>query len=1038
MRLLSPPHIFSIVALLLAGVSPLAAQQKAVDFKRDVRPILSDKCFACHGPDEKSREGGLRLDQRAGAFGTADSEEPVIIPGDVDKSLLIQRISSDDENERMPPPDHGKPLTAAEIELLKRWVANGAKWEDHWSFVVPTKPEVPQVAGMDPGKSEIDAFIRQRLADEGLKFSPRADKRTLIRRVTLDLTGLPPTPEEVDAFLADESPNAFEKVVDRLLSSERYGEHMGRFWLDAARYGDTHGLHLDNYREMWPYRDWVVSAFNRNLPYDEFVIEQIAGDLLENATDDQRIASGFNRCHVTTSEGGSIAEEVYTRNVVDRVVTTGTVMLGLTFDCTRCHDHKFDPFTMKEFYGLFAYFNSLDRNPLDGNAKDPAPIMKVPSPEQAQQLAAFDAELKDMKQRMQGEWPKVDAAQRIWMEELHAALVSQEPAAGKAQWEVLPPVSSVSQGGATLTLQEDQSVLASGENPAKEVYEFVLELGEGTWETVRLEGLTHPSLTEGGHGRSSNSNVVLTGFEAYSANSEGTEEWQRVGIDQAWADHEQSNGDFKIANAIDDKPDTGWATAGYEKKENRTALFHLKSPVQGPTKLKVVVRHESKYAQHQFGRVRLSVSHQNQLPINLPEEIRNLLKGDLAAMNAEQLGKLRTHYREKVTSDTEFIQLRDALAKKQKERDTLNGQIPTTLISSELPEPKPSFLLTRGEYDQKGDQVERRVPAVLSPFKEEWPNDRLGFAYWLTDSSNPLTSRVAVNRFWQQVFGTGLVKTSEDFGSQGEPPSHPELLDWLAVTFQEDGWDVKRFMKRLVMSDTYQQSSAVTPEVLEKDPKNRLLAHGPRFRLDAEVLRDQALFVSDMLVEKLGGPSVKPPQPDGLWLAVGYSGSNTVRFTPDKGPEKVHRRTLYTFYKRTAPPPQMTTFDGPSREACTVRRERTNTPLQSLLMFNDPQFVEAARGLAQRALEHVDGNEDRLSYMFLLVTGRNPTDQERAELSAGFSADLAHYQAHAEAAGELLKIGEFPLPTEYDAAELAALTMSANLMLNLDEVVSKN
>ncbi|MCA9032495.1 MAG: DUF1553 domain-containing protein, partial [Planctomycetaceae bacterium] len=442
-------------------------------------------------------------------------------------------------------------------------------------------------------------------------------------------------------------------------------------------------------------------------------------------------------------------------------------MLGLTLDCTRCHDHKFDPFTMKEFYGLFAYFNSLDRNPLDGNAKDPAPIMQVPSSEQAQQLAAFDAELKGMKQRVQGEWPEVDAAQQTWMDELHTALDSQQPAEGQEQWEILSPVSSVSQGGATLTLQEDQSILASGENPAKEVYEFVLELGEGTWETVRLEGLTHPSLTEGGHGRSANSNVVLTGFEAYSAASEGTEEWQRVGIDQAWADHEQSNGDFKIANAIDDKADTGWATAGYEKKENRTALFHLQSPVQGPTKLKVVLRHESKYGQHQFGRVRLSVSHQNQLPINLPEEIRNLLKGDLATLNPEQLGKLRTHYREQVTSDAEYIQLREALANKQKERDTLNGQMPTTVGSSELPEPKPSFYLNRGEYDQQGDQVERSVPAVLSPFKEEWPNNRLGFAYWLTDSSNPLTSRVAVNRFWQQLFGTGLVKTSEDFGSQG-------------------------------------------------------------------------------------------------------------------------------------------------------------------------------------------------------------------------------------------------------------------------------
>ncbi|MCA9079607.1 MAG: DUF1553 domain-containing protein [Planctomycetaceae bacterium] len=640
--------------------------------------------------------------------------------------------------------------------------------------------------------------------------------------------------------------------------------------------------------------------------------------------------------------------------------------------------------------------------------------------------------------RMDGEWPAIDAAEAVWLTQLRLD-IGTSGQSDEQTWTLVTPETYTSQGGATLTLQEDGSLLASGENPAKEVYEVIAPIEAGEWRTVQLEGLTDPSLTMMGTGRSKNSNVVLTEFEVYVATADKPDEWQRIKLTRVWADHEQTNGDFKIQNAIDGKPQTGWATAGFEKIENRKAWFLAEQPfgVQGG-KIKIVQRFESIYAQHQFGRVRLSLTKSDPLPTDLPKEIENLVRMEPDKLNDGQRKQLRTHYRQKVTADAEYIAVRNDLDATQKQRNDLNGQIPTTLVSKEQPKPKPSYFLKRGEYDQKGDEVGRATPPALPPFNSEWPQNRLGFAYWLTDAAHPLTARVAVNRFWQQVFGTGIVKTSEDFGSQGSPPSHPELLDWLAVEFREQGWDIKRLMKLLVMSATYRQSSRVTPDVLEADPRNRLLARGARFRLDAEMLRDQALSVSGMLVEQMGGPSVKPPQPTGLWKAVGYTGSNTANFKPDSGPEKVHRRTLYTFYKRTSPPPQMTTFDSPSREACTVRRERTNTPLQALLLFNDPQYVEAARALAQRAVASAPDAEQRMRLMFELCTARQPSSEELDELLAGYQQDLAAYQADTEAAGELLKVGEYPLPESYDPAELAAWTMTANLLLNLDEVVTRN
>lgn len=1028
-----------IVSLSLSVTAGRLQAEEDIDFSRDIRPILADKCFACHGPDAAHREGGFRLDQKESALGTAESGEHPIVPGAPDRSELIARISSQDESLQMPPTSTNKPLTADEITLLKRWIAEGASWQEHWAFLTPQLPEPPAVDGQGWVRNEIDRFVLARLQQVGLTPNTEADRATLLRRVTFDLTGLPPTPEEVRAFLADNSPEAYEKVVDRLLASPRYGEHMARFWLDAARYGDTHGLHLDNYREFWPYRDWVVRAFNQNMPFDQFIVEQNAGDLLPNPTEDQLIATGFNRAHVTTSEGGSIAEEVRMRNVVERVTAFGTIFLGATFECTRCHDHKFDPVTMEDFYSLYAFFNSIDGSPLDGNKKDHAPVLKVPSTEQKAQLARYDAEIATLQQRLNGDWPELVAAQRLWEQ----ALLRDETA-GELVWETVIPQQFTSRGGAELALLDDQSLLASGTNPAQEVYEVQGRLGAGTWRGVRLEGLLHESLTNGGAGRSSNSNVVLTEFEVYSASApaEGAEpNWQRAKLSKAWADHEQPDGDFKINNAIDGKPQTGWAIQGHAKKEPRTALFQFETPITSEAEhwVKVVLKHESIYAQHQFGRIRLALTQQTPIRTDVPAEILAIINIEPEQRDQKQVNQLQKHYREEVTTDAAYIDVRNQLAAQQKARTDLDNTIPTTLIWKEKAKPEPARILKRGEYDQPGDEVTRRTPLYLPPMPVEASQDRLGLAQWLIDPQNPLTARVTVNRFWQQLFGTGIVKTSEDFGLQGEPPSHPLLLDWLAVTFLQDGWDVKQLMKRMVLANSYRQASVITPEKLQRDRANRLLSRGPRFRLDAEMLRDQALFVGGLLVEQQGGPSVKPPQPDGLWKAVGYSGSNTVKFVADQGPEKVHRRTLYTFVKRTAPPPQMNIFDGPSREACTVRRERTNTPMQALLLFNDPQYVEAAIALATRGM--TAGGDDQYAVareLLWLALQREPNSTEIDSLVQGYQADLETFQSAPEEAEKLVNLATTPVAADKAKPALAAWTMAANLLLNLDEVVTKN
>ena len=1015
------PAVSAFAALSLWTAA--SAGEPKIDFDRQIKPILADKCFACHGPDEESREAGLRFDTKEGAFAETESGGHAIVPGDLKASLLVQRIATDDSSEVMPPEDFEKKLTAEEIQLLRAWVKQGAPWSRHWAYVTPKRPPLPPAT---PGTvNAIDRFIRARLQKEKLEPSPPADKITLLRRVTFDLTGLPPTPEEIAAFLADDSPDAYERVVDRLLESPRYGEHRARYWLDAARYGDTHGLHLDNYREMWLYRDWVVRAFNENKPYDTFIIEQLAGDLLPNPTIDQLIATGFNRCHVTTNEGGSIVEEVYVRNVVDRVVTFGTVFMGMTFDCSRCHDHKYDPFTMKDFYSLFAYFNSLDGSPMDKNIKDPPPVIRVFQPDQKRELEAIDRELKELKTKIREavagytyEEPRADAPPKrvevVWIED--TLPLGAKPQGGWQFVSAPQPVFSGEKASTRTASGLSQHFFVDAKDP------IVIQEGDILFAHVFLDPDNPPQEIMLQWNDGSWSHRAYWGKNLIAWGKDGSAERYRMGDlpeKGTWVRLEVA------AEVVGLKPGSkvnGWAFTQFDG-----TVYWDRAGVER----KSGYRSFASWLEQQ----------RKQQGKGLPAPLQKLVQTKPDQLKPDQERKLREHFIEFVLVDSRplFDPLHQRRKQLEERRQAIEKAAPTTLIFREKSPPKPAFVLNRGEYDQPREPVTRRTPLALPPMPKGAPNNRLGLAQWLVAPEHPLTSRVAVNSFWQQLFGTGLVKTAEDFGVQGERPSHPELLDWLAVDFRESGWDVKRLIKMMVMSATYRQSSRVRDDLRVRDPENRLLARGPRFRLDAEMLRDQALAVSGLLVEKLGGPSVKPPQPDGLWFAVGYTGSNTVRFKPDHGPDKVHRRTLYTFLKRTAPPPQLSTFDAPSRESACVRRERTNTPLQALLLMNDPQYVEAARALATRVMREASGEPAAIAgRMFQLATCRPPRPEETAHLVQLFDAQRKHYAQDAKAASQLLAVGEFPTDKQLPQADLAAWTIVANLILNLDEVVTKN
>ncbi len=1032
-----------LVWMLLGSAVPSAqAQQKtaaAVDFATQIRPLLSDRCFKCHGPDSNAREAELRLDIRKGVFEPREDGQAVVVPGKPEQSLLYQRIITEDEDLRMPPEGGGKPLSKAEADLIRRWIEQGAPWEDHWAFVPPKRPPLPQVKNRQGVRNPIDLFIRARLEQEGLQPAPEASRETLIRRLSLDLTGLPPTLEEVDRFLADRRPGAYERLVDRLLASPHYGEHMARYWLDAARYGDTHGLHLDNYRSIWPYRDWVIRAFNANMPFDQFTIEQIAGDLLPNATREQRIATGFLRCNVTTSEGGVIEEEFRVRYTVDRTETVGTVFLGMTIGCAVCHEHKYDPISQREFYQLYAFFNSAADRGLDGNAPLPPPTMKIPSPEQEAKLAELRKQLKKAQQAYEQALAGLDykdplqdasaeeltGVDEVWIDEQLPAGANPQGNEGAKSWQWVSQPEHPVHSGQKATVRKAKELSQHfflGANPP-----LVIREGDVLFAYVYLDPKDKPD------------QIML---QFHSGNWEHRAYWGKNRI-QWGRDKSPSRRPMGPlppagkwvrlevpAEAVGLKP--GAKVDGWAFTQFGGTVYWDHAGVRRA------------YPSHQGGflsfRRWLAVTERTR-GAGLPKELKKIIDTPAEKRTKQQLARLRRHFLQEVcvTTRKQLQPLRKERERLQQEIKKLEDSIPATLVMADLPKPRETYVLLRGEYDRpdKNQKVQPDVPAVFPPLPEGAPRNRLGLAQWLVRPDHPLTARVTVNRLWQQFFGVGLVKTAEDFGSQGEVPSHPELLDWLAVEFVESGWDVKHIVRLIVTSATYRQSSVATPELIQRDPENRLLARGPRFRLDGEVLRDQALAVSGLLVRKLGGPGVKPYQPPGIWEAVAYPSSNTAKYKQDHG-EKLYRRSIYLFWKRTAPPPNMVAFDAPTREKCTVRRPRTNTPLQALVTLNDPTFVEAARALAQRVLKETSGTlDDRLVWAFRTVTSRRPKPRELEVLRRTYQDHLDHYRRNPEQAKKLLQVGESPRDESLDVAEHAAWTMIGNLLLNLSETLTK-
>ncbi len=1069
--MLGMKNAFTIaVVLLLARTLPAADR---VTFNRDIRPILADACFQCHGADERQRKAGLRLDVQEIASKPTESGAIAIVPGKPAESELLKRLLSSDDSVRMPPANSGKKMTPQQIETLKRWIADGAEYQGHWAFIPPTRPPEPkaesQISNLkSPISNPIDSFIRARLARENLQPLPEADKTTLIRRVSFDLTGLPPSLSEVDAFLADTSANAYEKVVDRLLKSPRYGEQMARPWLDMARYADSNGFQVDSSRFQWPWRDWVINAFNSNMPFDQFTIEQLAGDLLPNPSQSQIVATGFNRNHRLNGEGGLIAEEWRVETVIDRVETTGITWLGLTFNCCRCHDHKYDPISQRDFYSMFAFFNNVtESGTLQGESKNTEPTISAPTAEQETELKKLDELIVTATARVAEEAKRLPEYIAAWEPGFREKVLKD---AGAAVWSPLQPNDVKSAGGAKLTKQADGTYLASGKNPPHDTYTITAPLPAGQFSGVLLECLPDESLPNKSLGRYPNGNFVLSRIEA-EITAPGLAEPLTARFIRAEATYSQPN--WEIGLVLDASAANGWAVDGPTRRDPTSAMFIVEAPLTVPANATLTVRlkHEA-LAQHNIGRFRLSFTSLPPSTVKLdgakfPESLKAILEVAADKRSPEQKAELEKFFKANVASPLKQAEI--AVVSAKKSRDDLAAKTPSVMIMKEGP-PREAFILIRGEYDKRGEKVPAALPAALDdnaisrralapvqndPTGASAPRlmNRLDLAKWIVSPTNPLTARVWVNRAWERFFGNGLVKTTENLGSQAEYPSHPELLDWLAVEFMTD-WDMKRLQKLIVMSATYRQSSVgqafqpdpnvqptsnanrVRLESLTYDPDNRLLSRGPRVRLSAEALRDQALFASGLLVEKLGGPSVRPYMPEGVWDETSRYGD--LRGYKHDMNDGLYRRTLYTIWKRTAAPPSMLLFDAPSREICTVKRSRTNTPLQALTLLNEITYVEAARKLAERML--TDGGatpESRLRLAFRWMTSRSPTDEELAVLVDGLNDDLARFRKDAGAAKQLIVLGESKAGASLDPAELAAYTLTANVLLNLDEVVTR-
>ncbi len=1031
---------------LLAATLPPLASSAPVEFNRDVRGILSDKCYACHGPDEKKRLSGLRLDTPEGAMADLGGRHGVV-PGDLEGSEVYRRIRAEEPARRMPPAYAEKQLSEDEVRTLEAWIEQGARYQRHWAFIAPEKASAPAVDEPEWNANAIDRFVFARLQEEGLEPTPEAARSTLIRRVTLDLTGIPPTPAEVAAFVGDSSPDAYEKVVDRLLGSPRYGERMAIRWLDASRYADTNGYQTDAPRIQWRWRDWVIDAFNSNKPFDEFTVEQLAGDLLPNPTTEQIIATGFSRNHRANSEGGIVPEEYLVEYVVDRVDTTATVWLGLTMGCARCHDHKYDPITQREFYQVYAYFNNIPERGRVFKYGNTPPMITAPTDAQGERLAALDESVARSEADFERLAPKIAKSQAKWEKSL-AGRSDERWFSGRDL------VAHISFDDAEPQFEGGEAMLSEGRLGRGGEFdgERFVNVGDvakyGYQDRFTLSAWIRPDAANGAiiartrrdagdsqdRGFGGYGLYLIDGKLQFNLISRWLDDGLRVETAEAlplgeWRHVAVTYDGSRFAAGIDLFVDG--------KRAEKTVILDLMNQQTG-VKEPLLIGAGGGLEEAFKGAIDEVRIYARDLPeegIAALAETKSL--GELTALapaerSPERNGLLRRAFLEQ-HGPASIREPWEALEQLRRKREDYFDGLPTVMVMQEKAEIEQAHILNRGAYDQPREEVSRNVPEVLPPLPDDAPPNRLGFAQWLVDPKHPLTSRVAVNRLWQMLFGRGIVKTVEDFGSQGEWPTHPELLDWLAVDFVESGWDVKRLVKQMVLSRTYRQSSQASPALVAKDPDNKLLARGPRVRLPAEMLRDQALAVSGLLVEELGGPSVKPYQPDGLWreLAGGEG------YVQDHG-DALYRRSLYAFWKRTSPPPWMMNFDSAAREACQVRETRTNTPLQALNLMNDVTYVEAARKIAERML--LEGGrtpEERLAFGFQLATARAPRPDESTVLRDSLAHYMSRYRNDPEGAKALVSAGESPRTESLDLVEHAGYAAVASLILNLDETITK-
>ncbi|MDZ4851156.1 MAG: DUF1553 domain-containing protein [Pirellulaceae bacterium] len=1088
--------------------------EKTIDFNRDVRPILSENCFACHGFDEKSREADLRLDLMDTAYADRDGTT-AISPGKLDRSEVWNRISSDDEDEIMPPATSHLTLTDRQKGILKAWIEQGAPYAGHWSFIPPRKVDVPGTAKLNP----IDAFVQQRLNEEELQLSERADRSMLIRRISFDLTGLPPTAEEVQAFVDDESNEAYVKLVDRLLQSPHFGERLAVEWLDSARYADTNGFSIDGGRHLWLWRDWVIQSFNDNLPYDQFLVDQLAGDLLPNRTESQLIATGFQRNNMVTHEGGTIPEENLTNYNADRVKTLGESVLGLTIGCAQCHDHKFDPITQREYYQMFAFFNSLSDKGLDGNGGvNPGPSIEAKTVLRTDEVESLRQQIANIQAELGRKDAKILAA---WESREHANLAQRGQDLVVHPLEILK-ISTPNRGAGFEV--ENKNFARLSDAGAMGAFDFSTELPDLNLPITGIRVVVHPvaEFPGGGWGNGPSlrpkprakvikpkAATVANSPIKRSADAESDKSLEEVEksleeVDKSLEEVEKSL--EEVDKSLEEDAETVKATVASDEPRkgsfmltaiaatvdripgDQVNLFELLSfnrvtasswepehrpsdcldprnesgwspdlATEGPVHLTATLSKpirvpESKYLtiQLNFGNgknlvpelVELQVITGNDDGTDLPSSIVSILTTSPLERTSEMQSQFWNYCSQHATElDAKRVELANL-----QERLAVLTQSFMTMVMDVAAKPRDTFVLHRGDYSQPLDKVSPGTPSSLPPLQTDATLDRLALARWLTMPNHPLTARVAVNRFWKMLFGTGFVATAADFGSQGEWPSHLDLLDWLAVDFVESGWNVKAIVRKIVMSETYQQTSASSAELLERDPQNRLLARGSRFRLSAEFIRDAALKTSGLLVPRIGGPSVNPYMPGDLWREVSHYGSSPATaqtFVQDHG-EKLYRRSMYTFWKRTAPPPNMTAFDAPNREICTITRSSTTTPLQALVTLNDPQFVEASRAFAQRIVSHVksegDANVDnaRVHWAFLEATSRKPAKNEIDILLKTLERERSRYTSQLNSAKAYLSVGETPVDDSIAASELAAWSQVAVILLNLSETVTRN